>query len=136
MRVMDKRGVVHLVAIVVIIVAVVIIAMGVFNTNNSATGGAITGWQIKGGGPPPCSLSPLCSDSDGTDIFTKGTTIYNELVYCQQSTLVDGCIDSSTVVEFSCNSNTLVASDINCLNGCINGACVDIGFDFKSDGDL
>ena|SRR3989338_6736212 len=61
-----------------------------------------------------------CSDSDGFNYETKGTTIdFNGNSY------VDYCITQIEMIEYYCqNSYTSGSNRISCSNGCVDGACV------------
>jgi len=76
------------------------------------------------------SLIHACNDSDGTDFFTKGTTMseFGEV-------LEENCLNSNQVNEFICVINSegiyaLAPANLLCPNGCSNGACVESSEDF------
>lgn len=62
-----------------------------------------------------------CADSDGDDLFTKGTTTYGA------NTFYDTCIDADNVMELSCVDGTLSTNSEPCPEGyaCSDGACSD-----------
>ena len=71
-----------------------------------------------------CNL--LCTDSDGFDIFTKGSTSFFSLVGVgeyEEIILEDFCQFGDVVIEYACNGNDLVAENATCANSCVNGAC-------------
>ncbi|MFZ2979076.1 MAG: hypothetical protein WA057_05380, partial [Candidatus Magasanikiibacteriota bacterium] len=73
---------------------------------------------------------PICSETDdGEDYYVKGETTGHWLCVEDGYPIVtekDVCVDANTVREYMCNSgcNNILATDVKCPNGCVNGACV------------
>ncbi|MBS3068437.1 hypothetical protein J4450_07040 [Candidatus Micrarchaeota archaeon] len=74
---------------------------------------------------------PQCTDSDGSNINTKGSVI-------RGNTLWDECVDENTVREFSCSGLSRVNTTVACGAGsrCNDGRCVSLALvDFCIDND-
>lgn len=88
---------------IIILLACSILVLGIFANDL----GGITGRVIGG-----------CIDTDGKDIYTKGS------VQVEGSTLEDSCTDN-TIVEFYCENNNLKFLVTAC-SSCGDGACLQI----------
>lgn len=60
-----------------------------------------------------------CIDSDGKDTSTAG------VVKTPVESLVDGCVDDNSVLEFTCENGAAMKSQVPCADGkCRDGVCV------------
>lgn len=62
-----------------------------------------------------------CSDSDGSNFFTKGVTI--SIASGSSATHMDRCVTSDSIMEGSCANGKLVKTEKRCDKGCVDGAC-------------
>ena len=79
-----------------------------------------------------------CTDSDnGLNYQVQGTVTDNDLcaagdTSCPSNTYTDYCLDSDTLVEYSCGGNDYSVTQISCSAqfgsefGCVSGACKDV----------
>ncbi|MBI4116503.1 hypothetical protein HY449_02045 [Candidatus Pacearchaeota archaeon] len=74
------------------------------------------------------AVAAKCVDSDGgKDYYKKGTTSGIDAKTKKQTSQVDKCSNSKTLVEFFCDANNRVASaSASCKKGCGSGACAEI----------
>ncbi len=75
-------------------------------------------------------LSEMCQDSDGENIYKKGSVAYKVKDNENFDVLYDYCPDAKHVYEKSCQSSdkgdgryVIVSTLINCPNGCLDGTC-------------
>ena len=136
---MNEKSNLYIVAIVGIIAVVAIIILATNNgttreiiaqESNSATANAdsSTGTDSAGlaTGPTCAQLENSCYDSDGNNIYIKGTT---RLAVCgQASYYTDICVQmgptQTGVLEYYCSGNNMLSGAQACPNGCVNGACI------------
>lgn len=71
----------------------------------------------------PSTMSSTCVDSDGTNIYSAGTTKKDTLVQN------DYCKDSLSAIEFFCSANTIMVQSFICPSGyyCDAGRCAGSG---------
>src|SRR3989344_4546293 len=88
--------------------------------------GAIATFTFSDGTSASTKIAPsdkkpqaACSDSDGADYFTKGTTTKGA------TTKTDYCINTETLNEYTCKDNQVKDATYKCPNGCDKdtGAC-------------
>lgn len=60
----------------------------------------------------------VCTDFDGTDIYTKGTITLDGGVELQ-----DYC-DGDNIIEYTCEADESKLTSYSCPNGCTDGACI------------
>ena len=63
---------------------------------------------------------PVCTDSEsGKNLFTAGNVSYGSIIKS------DLCINSTTILEYSCTNKTITSDYADCPVGyqCVNGAC-------------
>ncbi len=69
-----------------------------------------------------------CSDSDGVDYNKKGNVRYCTNGNCEN--FEDSC-SGEKVLEWSCSGDKAKSQEYNCVDGCNNGACLDLVTSFK-----
>lgn len=91
---------------------------------------------------PPAT--PICTDSDlssdqtfpyisgNSDPFIKGATtgltIHGDgSISIVPETSIDVCYNPNQLTEFYCSNGKVTNTGINCINGCVDGACVRLG---------
>ena len=68
-----------------------------------------------------------CVDSDGFDVFVKGSVVKDKLLSDScLSVRKDGLQPISKVLEYVCDNDEVVAQIIDCEFGCENGACLKV----------
>lgn len=68
-----------------------------------------------------------CVDSDGFDVFVKGSVMSDKLLSDScLSVRKDGLQPISKVLEYVCDNDEVVAQIIDCEFGCENGACLKV----------
>ena len=95
------------------------------------TGYSCTGTKCIPPIGPTSTIEEFCSDNDADSLTVRGTTRAGArnsttLIEVSGNDEQDGCVDSNTVKEYSCDGSVRVALDRDCPSGqvCSSGKCV------------
>jgi hypothetical protein len=75
-------------------------------------------------GPHSISSGYFCSDTDGSDYYTKGITYGYPFDKEYNYQYTDFCLDDGvTLVEYSCKNDNVYSETVGCKVKCADGKC-------------